>query len=313
MRDNSTRPEEILSNIDTFLSKTCVYSLNIENLKRSEIFLDKFLTEERKGYCVHFATAFTIMARINNIPSRYNTGFLVNFPSGKKTTDVTGLAAHAWPEIWIEEQGWITWEATPAVTPAQYSNYFSEEEFLSIYGFEMEMDTFTLRQVESILGDRTVAIPTKTPENKVTKPKLNWSLSVVLSGLILFIFTLILLFFRFKKIKNSNERLGKLIIIQRYLLLAYTFRIKHPQKTGWHLWLSCFQNEILFKNVKLCLLLKRSVVIINQVVYGGKPVSARDTRFLKKLFLKLLIYRFLHLNQYNRKYKQKNKLNTKYG
>ena len=147
-------PLERLSAINDYLSETCTYSLNVDNLRRSESFLDKFLFEEQKGYCVHFATAFTAIARMNGFPARYNEGFLINFPGSANETEVTGLSAHSWPEVWIDGAGWTRFEATPAVNPSQYANFFDEEELLSMYGFDMEMDSFTLRQVQSILGDR---------------------------------------------------------------------------------------------------------------------------------------------------------------
>ena len=296
--DNSDNPNAILSAIDDYLSKTCIYSLNIENLRRSENFLDKFVTEERKGYCVHFATAFAIMARLNNIPTRYNTGFLVNFPAGKNITEVTGLAAHAWPEIWQERQGWLTWEATPAVTPAQYSNYYDDEEFLSIYGFEMEMDSFTLRQIESILGNRTVSIPIKTPDTNNTLIKLNWKYPVLLSSIVLSILVIWILVFRSRNPKITNIELRKLMfIVQKCLLLSYTFGIKHPRYTGWNAWLYKFQKIIFYKDNKLCLMLQRSVIIINGVIYGENLIRNRDLRFFKRLFFKLLIYRILNINK----------------
>ena len=147
-------PHERLTAINGYLSDTCTYSLNVDNLRRSESFLDKFLFEEKKGYCVHFATAFATIARMNGFPARYNEGFLINFPGSANETEVTGLSAHSWPEVWLDGAGWTRYEATPAVNPSQYANFFDEEELLSLYGFDMEMDSFTLRQVQSILGDR---------------------------------------------------------------------------------------------------------------------------------------------------------------
>ncbi|MFC8192268.1 transglutaminaseTgpA domain-containing protein [Cellulomonas sp. NPDC057328] len=70
--------------------------------------------ESRRGYCVQFATAMTVMARMLDIPARVGVGFL----PGERTEDgsyvVTGRLAHAWPELYFEGQGWVRFEPTPA-------------------------------------------------------------------------------------------------------------------------------------------------------------------------------------------------------
>ena len=71
-------------------------------------FLDYFLFQEKKGYCVYFATAMTMFCRIADVPARYVEGFKMpnNSLSGRYT--VTNEEAHAWceyllkadPDIW---------------------------------------------------------------------------------------------------------------------------------------------------------------------------------------------------------------------
>ena len=74
-----------------------------------------FLTD-RRGYCVQFATAMTIMARTLGIPARMAVGFL----PGIADEDVPGQyvvsarQAHTWPELYFEEAGWVRFEPTPA-------------------------------------------------------------------------------------------------------------------------------------------------------------------------------------------------------
>jgi hypothetical protein len=74
-----------------------------------------FLTD-RRGYCVQFATAMTIMARTLGIPARMAVGFL----PGRADEEVVGQylvsarQAHAWPELYFEDAGWVRFEPTPA-------------------------------------------------------------------------------------------------------------------------------------------------------------------------------------------------------
>lgn len=74
-----------------------------------------FLTS-RRGYCVQFATAMTLMARMVGIPARMAVGFL----PGRADDEVPGRyvvtarQAHTWPELYFADAGWVRFEPTPA-------------------------------------------------------------------------------------------------------------------------------------------------------------------------------------------------------
>jgi len=80
---------------------------------------------QKKGYCVHFASAMAVMARILNIPARVAVGFL---PGDLQTDDrwsVKANDAHAWPELYFEGVGWTRFEPTPrsdGLKPPEWSN-----------------------------------------------------------------------------------------------------------------------------------------------------------------------------------------------
>ena len=78
----------------------------------AESFLDYFLTESQKGYCVHYATAFCLMARAMGYPSRYVQGYQVPVTDSSDTRVDTSMA-HAWPEVWLDGVGWVIFEPTP--------------------------------------------------------------------------------------------------------------------------------------------------------------------------------------------------------
>ena len=83
-------------------------------------FLDYFLLESRQGYCTHFATAFVLLARAEGIPARYVQGFCV--PKGEDgETVVSSGMAHSWPEVYIEDVGWIPFEPTPGYGRFRYA------------------------------------------------------------------------------------------------------------------------------------------------------------------------------------------------
>ncbi|MBD7920106.1 transglutaminase domain-containing protein [Cellulomonas sp. Sa3CUA2] len=70
--------------------------------------------EDRRGYCVQFATAMAMMARTLDIPSRIGVGFLPGERTEDDTYVVTGRLAHAWPELYFDGLGWVRFEPTPA-------------------------------------------------------------------------------------------------------------------------------------------------------------------------------------------------------
>ncbi len=86
----------------------------------------KFL-EVREGYCIHFASAFALMARTLGMPSRIVVGYL----PGSATSDaieretvysVSSDQLHAWPEVLFEGIGWISFEPTNGLgVPTSYS------------------------------------------------------------------------------------------------------------------------------------------------------------------------------------------------
>ncbi|WP_028270416.1 DUF3488 and transglutaminase-like domain-containing protein [Arthrobacter sp. UNC362MFTsu5.1] len=85
--------------------------------------LADFLTQ-KSGYCIHFASAMAVMARLEGIPSRIavgyapgrSTGGTVSVPGQGALTEyeVDSRDAHAWPELYFQGLGWVAFEPTPS-------------------------------------------------------------------------------------------------------------------------------------------------------------------------------------------------------
>lgn len=91
------------------------YTLRPPTLPEGKEATDYFLFDGKKrGFCTHFASALTVLCRSQGIPARVVSGFAV------KEYDSDGLAllrddnAHAWTEVWVDNWGWATVDATPA-------------------------------------------------------------------------------------------------------------------------------------------------------------------------------------------------------
>jgi transglutaminase-like putative cysteine protease len=80
--------------------------------------VDEFLFETRKGFCEHYATSFVILMRLAGIPARVVIGY-----QGGELNPMGGHLvirqsdAHAWAEVWLEDQGWVRIDPTAAVAP----------------------------------------------------------------------------------------------------------------------------------------------------------------------------------------------------
>ncbi|MHB9022500.1 MAG: transglutaminase TgpA family protein [Halothiobacillus sp.] len=86
--------------------------------------MDSFLFQTKKGYCEHYATAFTLLMRAAGVPARIVTGY----QGGEVIGDyllVRQADAHAWSEIWVKEQGWIRVDPTAAVAPERITTGFA--------------------------------------------------------------------------------------------------------------------------------------------------------------------------------------------
>jgi hypothetical protein len=80
--------------------------------------VDEFLFRTRRGFCEHYASAFTLLARAAGIPARVVTGYLggeMNPFSDRLV--VRQSDAHAWSEVWLEGRGWTRVDPTAAVAP----------------------------------------------------------------------------------------------------------------------------------------------------------------------------------------------------
>ena len=99
--------------IADYLASITQYDPNTPATPEGEDFVTYFLTESHRGYCMHYASAATLMLRAMGIPARYVTGYVADVPSSGHV-NVPDSAAHAWVEVYIPGYGWEPVEVTPA-------------------------------------------------------------------------------------------------------------------------------------------------------------------------------------------------------
>ena len=92
------------------------YTLRPPPLGRHSV--DEFLFDTRRGFCEHFAAAFTVLMRAAGVPARVVTGYQggeINPVDG--TLVVRQSDAHAWAEVWLEGRGWARVDPTALAAP----------------------------------------------------------------------------------------------------------------------------------------------------------------------------------------------------
>ena len=80
--------------------------------------IDRFLFESQRGFCAHYAGSFVYLMRAAGIPARVVVGYQGgewNESGGFLT--VREYDAHAWAEIWLEDEGWLRFDPTFMVAP----------------------------------------------------------------------------------------------------------------------------------------------------------------------------------------------------
>jgi transglutaminase-like putative cysteine protease len=104
--------------------------------------VDRFLFDTRKGFCEHYASAFTLLMRAAGIPARVVVGYqggTLN-PVNSYLT-VRQSDAHAWSEVWLENRGWVRIDPTAAIAPERVERSLEaaldEDDFRPLY---MRMD-----------------------------------------------------------------------------------------------------------------------------------------------------------------------------
>lgn len=115
IRNNSQSKYEMLKMLEAYLKDfeyTTASGALPDYVCDGKSFLDYFLLKSRKGYCMHYATAFVLMARELGVPCRYVQGYYIQ---NDPTADITikQSYAHAWPEAYFDNFGWVAFEPTP--------------------------------------------------------------------------------------------------------------------------------------------------------------------------------------------------------
>lgn len=117
LRERAGSDEAYLNTVlQYFRDQEFYYTLEPPRLAADSV--DDFLFNTRRGFCEHFASAFTMLARAAGIPAHVVTGY-----QGGELNPLGGYYivrqsdAHAWSEVWLDGQGWVRKDPTAFVAP----------------------------------------------------------------------------------------------------------------------------------------------------------------------------------------------------
>lgn len=131
--------EQVIQAVIKYYQENIPYTIRPGRTPNRKDFVNYFLTENKKGYCAHYATAAVLMFRYMGIPARYVEGYAIDYiqmADGDLVTDaeyadyydgyselgetalirvnVTDADAHAWVEVYTAGKGWHVVDVTPS-------------------------------------------------------------------------------------------------------------------------------------------------------------------------------------------------------
>ena len=113
--------------------------------------IDSFWFEHQKGFCEHYAGAFVFLARAAGIPARVVIGYQGAEKNPLSDYWIVRYAnAHAWTEVWLENEGWVRVDPTSAIAPHRIEeqlqqDYSQREGLFGDFGFEaVDLDDISL-------------------------------------------------------------------------------------------------------------------------------------------------------------------------
>lgn len=126
------------------------YSRKLKRVPRDTDVVENFLFDSGEGFCIHYASAGTLLLRQLGVPARYVSGYAVDpsdfteNPDGSYTAVVKDEKGHAWAEVYANEQGWIPVELTKG---SLSMNYGMDQE--SVRQAEYTRDRFGHKETET--------------------------------------------------------------------------------------------------------------------------------------------------------------------
>lgn len=113
---NAVTPYDKAIAITNYLRENLVYAETISEAPRNRDALEWIIFDYKQAYCVYYASAEILMLRSVGVPARMAVGFAQGERDGDSYV-VRRFNAHAWPEVYFPEIGWVEFEPTAGQAP----------------------------------------------------------------------------------------------------------------------------------------------------------------------------------------------------
>jgi hypothetical protein len=129
--EGMTNTYDIAQAVTTYLREQITYARLVPPLPANQEVIDWFLFDLKEGFCNYYATAEVILLRSLGIPARVVVGYAQGDavsqaptpglppesrgPTGPQVYQVREKDAHAWPEVYFPEIGWVEFEPTSSI------------------------------------------------------------------------------------------------------------------------------------------------------------------------------------------------------
>ncbi len=131
--------EYILSLLARINQQPYFYTLSPPIMERNTI--DSFWLDQKQGFCEHYSGAFVFLARAAGVPARVVVGY-----QGAEKNPMSNYwivrhsNAHAWTEVWLENEGWVRVDPTAAIAPHRVeellrADYRQRDSLFDDFGF----------------------------------------------------------------------------------------------------------------------------------------------------------------------------------
>ena len=243
--------EEIIEQVTEYFQENIPYTVRPGAVPRNEDVINYFLTKNKKGYCMHFASSAVLIFRYMGIPARYVEGYAVDYGQvlegtitdenyedyyqgyselGKTAVvevEVTDASAHAWVEVFKEDFGWVPVEVTPSSSTEELEN---TSDFWDFFG-NLFGDSPQVQQTDGA-GENT------TRENiKIDSGKVGMLFGILCIAILLYYIRKVIRKFELCNGQNSRDKfIGEyrlLCEILRYLDKNFDQCTCHKEQLSW--------------------------------------------------------------------------------
>ena len=106
-------PYQAALSVASAVSSIGKYSLTPGKTPNGRDFVEYFVSENEKGYCVHYAAAAAAFLQALDIPARFTIGYRADVDMAETWQEVPQKSSHAWVEVYIKGVGWVPFECSP--------------------------------------------------------------------------------------------------------------------------------------------------------------------------------------------------------